>query len=147
MNQAEWKDVGSLVVSLIGRQPVPMQIFSWLLVVFLALMLIEGLRATFLPRRVAAQIRRRHLHDLEIVVPKRKQADAVVAAIPSPRRAALAAPASVRNAKRSIRIVNRRETPRPKIRRISSYFEYEAPHAARAPHIEDAAQDPVLSEI
>jgi hypothetical protein len=149
VNQAEWKDVVSLVVSLIGRQPVPMQIFSWLLVAFLVLMLIEGLRATFLPRRVVAQIRRRGSLGHEIAIPRHKHAETErVSAVPSPLRSGLAVPASVRNAKRADRTVNRREATRPKIRRMSSYFEYAgAPPEPLAPQIEPAAHDPVLGEV
>lgn len=148
MDHAAWKDVVALVVSLIGRQPVPMQIFSWLLVAFLALMLIEGLHATFLPRRVVDRIRRRGSLDRESVMPRKHAETEIMTAPSSPRRAALATSAPARNAKRAARIVNRREPPRPKIRRISSYFEYtDAPREALAPQIEIAPQDPVLSEV
>ncbi len=145
MNQAEWKDVGSLVVSLIGRQPAPMQIFSWLLIVFALLMLIEGLRATFLPRRVVAQIRRRG--PLEEEPARRTLASVAPDSAPTesvPRRFN-ASTTAARNAKRVIRTVNRHEPTRPKIRRISSYFEYAgATDGTLAPQIQNDAGDRVL---
>ena len=48
---AEWKQIWTIASAIIARQPPPIQIFLWLGVAFVALMLLEGLRASFLPRR------------------------------------------------------------------------------------------------
>jgi hypothetical protein len=147
VNQTEWKDVGSLVMALIGRQPVPMQIFSWLLIAFALLMLVEGLRATFLPRRVVAQIRRREPLETDRRLHLHAPAPATSSSTETaPRRLSIGL-GMTRNAKRSVRTINRREPPRPTIRRVSSYFEYAgAPGDQQAPHVETEAQHPALTE-
>jgi hypothetical protein len=123
MNHAVWKDVWSLVVSLIGREAPPVQIFLWLVLVFAVLMMIEGLRATFLPRRVVAQIHRRGPLPARSEMGRSTQAEPAATArnafVPRSRSMALS-----RNAKRSIRTIKRQEPSRPTIRRVSSYFEF-----------------------
>jgi hypothetical protein len=141
MNHAEWKDVFAMVASLIGRQSPPAQIFSWLLIVFVVLMVIEGLRATFLPHRVVAQIRRRN--PPEIPFAGRESASPVAAG--TPRR--LLSAATSHNTKRIVRALSPHEPPRPTIRRVSSYFEYEdGSQDGLAPQIEADTRDPVLAE-
>lgn len=146
MNHAEWKDVWSLVVSLIGRQSPPSQIFSWLLIAFALLMLVEGLRTTFLPRRVVAQIHRRNSREHEAGPPRKAASSEPMS--PAAPRAAFTATNAARNAKRSDRALNRREPVRPKIRRTSSCFEDAgAWDDALPPQTETGARDPVLAEI
>jgi hypothetical protein len=48
---AEWKDVGDLVIKLVGREPPFVQILYVLGVAFSAVMFLEGVRANFLPAR------------------------------------------------------------------------------------------------
>jgi hypothetical protein len=50
---AEWKDIWTVASEVVARQPPPIQIFFWLCVAFALLMFVEGLRASFLPRRPA----------------------------------------------------------------------------------------------
>jgi len=48
---AEWKDVGDLIVRLVSREPPFVQILYVLGAAFTAVMVLEGVRANFLPAR------------------------------------------------------------------------------------------------
>jgi uncharacterized protein YjeT (DUF2065 family) len=127
MVQADWKDVVSLAVKLIAREPPPVQIFVWLLVAFAVLMVVEGLRATFLPRRYVSQIQRRAAGSLSIPVgaerPKALSGAPISQTFEARKvRFTPAPPLLARNNRLSAAVPRRQETTKPKIRRISSYF-------------------------
>ena len=54
---AEWKDIWTVTSQVVAQQPPPIQIFFWMGVVFIVLMVVEGLRASFLPRRFRGDLR------------------------------------------------------------------------------------------
>lgn len=108
MSVAGWKDIGDLVIGLVVKEPPFVQIAIALGTAFSLLMFVEGLRASFLPRRKpnARSATARN------VQPSRPIKSAKISAI---------APAA-----NSIRIPKRGETsakphraPRPQIRRHS----------------------------
>lgn len=54
MSHADWSDVLRLTIALVAAQRTPFQIFSWLGLAFGALMFVEGVRASFFPKRAVA---------------------------------------------------------------------------------------------
>jgi hypothetical protein len=47
----EWIDTGKSAVALIQAQPLQYQVFSWLMVAFVTVMFLEGIRSSFFKRR------------------------------------------------------------------------------------------------
>ena len=53
MRTQTWTDVWNLFLDVIARESVPVQIFAGLAVAFIAVMALEGLRASFFPKQIA----------------------------------------------------------------------------------------------
>jgi hypothetical protein len=47
----EWITVGQSALGLIQAQPLQYQVFSWLMVAFIVVMFLEGIRSSFFKRR------------------------------------------------------------------------------------------------
>jgi len=46
-----WMEIGKSAVALINAQPIQFQVFSWLIVAFVVVMFLEGIRSSFFRRR------------------------------------------------------------------------------------------------
>ena len=105
MSVVGWRDIGVLIAQLVAKEPPYLQIAIGLCAAFTALMILEGLRASFLPRRTERGPSR--------IEPPSSQ----ISASPHYR----SAPANVvklhRNPKRELNIVKSHRVPRPVIRR------------------------------
>lgn len=56
MNIAAWEDLWRSAVALFAREPIEFRIGAALVAAFLALMVLEGLRASFIPRRTKTEL-------------------------------------------------------------------------------------------
>ena len=94
-----WREIGMLIAGMVAKEPPYIQIAIGLSAAFIALMILEGLRASFVPRRTYEPSIR----------------------VRSPRASFRSAPGNVakppRNPKRSDNIVKPHRAPRPTIRR------------------------------
>jgi hypothetical protein len=122
MSYAEWKDLGVHAVGLISREPPPAQIFIWLSIAFLVLMVIEGLRANFLPARRSQRGSSRALR-----VQSAMYQDATFSREASgSETASVRRPTSqLRNHKRLVGEVRRTQAFRPGIRRIPNALDWQ----------------------
>lgn len=46
-----WIEVGKSALAVINAQPIQFQVFSWLIVAFVVVMFLEGVRSSFFKRR------------------------------------------------------------------------------------------------
>jgi hypothetical protein len=108
MGVAGWQDIGVLIAQLVAKEPPYLQIAIGLCAAFTALMILEGLRASFLPRRDERghSVAARHIAP-PTASPFFRSAPANAAKLP-------------RNPKRETNIVKSHRTPRPTIRRQAS---------------------------
>jgi len=51
MSTRNWGDLWDLLIALMSREPIFVEIMFWLGVAFLAVMVLEGLRSSFFPKR------------------------------------------------------------------------------------------------
>jgi hypothetical protein len=161
MSHAGWGSVWNLVLALLRAQPVQIQILIGLAVAFLAVMVLEGLRASFLPGYRALP----HHPYIRNTVPSAPRKQAGTANTPSAEMRSVTArvPAPFRprevvrppfNLKRAKPDVSRHSTERPKIRRdtlggFADYFSqpYEQDYASQSMVTEEAAPFSQLSPI
>ena len=162
MSHAGWGNIWNLVLALVRAQPIQIQILVGLGLAFLAVMVLEGLRASFLPGYRALP----HHPYIRNTVPSesRKQTvtassapsaemRSVIARMPAPfRPREIARPQF--NLKRAKFAVSRHSAERPKIRRASlseftDYFSrsFEQGDASQSMVTEDAAPFSQLSPI
>lgn len=116
---SEWREIGALIADRVTKEPTHIQIAIGLCVAFTLLMILEGLRASFFPRRGEK-------------TPKR--------AAPRLDRALFrSAPANaskrLRNAKRHERIVKRHRALKPVIRRPAAATKPETPATGNLPQV------------
>lgn len=114
---AEWKEIWTLASAMIARQPPPIQIVVGLCAAFVALMVVEGLRASFLPRRLQDNPRPREPRCAE------EPADPSNAAQSKPTFARSQRFGVTRYRKVEEATPRRHQAFRPKIRRVSASFE------------------------
>jgi hypothetical protein len=110
-----WREIGVLVADMVAKEPPFIQIAIGLSAAFVALMILEGLRASFVPRRISEPSIR----------------------FPSARPAFRSAPGNAklpRNAKRSDNIVKPHRAPRPSIRRNTAK-KHEEPATPSLPQV------------
>ena len=127
MNHAAWGEVWNRALTLFGAEPVQFRIFAGLAAAFAAVMILEGMRVSFLP---AGWLRPRP-HDIPVTLqPKKKvslakvegpatevfEAKAATAAVGRPFRPRKMSPA--RTPKPSKVRLSRHRAERPKIRRL-----------------------------
>lgn len=117
MSIAGWKEIWTLFLKMVAAEPPMMQIAIWLGVAFGALMVLEGLRANFFPRRKSLP------PGIESAPPaassRRLQGAPASASYRAVRRFAdIAAAAPSRSLKRPTNPVSRHRAPRPKIHRM-----------------------------
>jgi hypothetical protein len=103
MGVAGWRDIGVLIAQLVAKEPPFVQIAMGLCAAFTALMIVEGLRASFVPRRTE-RARAQRSASPRPASPFFRSAPANVAKLP-------------RNPKRQVNIVKSHRVPRPTIRR------------------------------
>jgi hypothetical protein len=115
MNHAGWGDVWRVAIATIATEPVWMQLALALGAAFAAVMCLEGIRASFFPRRYAATLVRRSMPDSGVL--SRPSVDEAS----SPDRAKYGAmPRSVvKNRKLVLSSVNRHRPLKPRIQRIA----------------------------
>jgi hypothetical protein len=118
--QASWSDVWKLGLSVFAQQSIEVQILIGLAAAFCAVMVIEGLRASFFPRRRAAAIQPIAKPEQQAVFIPQPPAPQAMAIAPSQSFAAkrLAAPSP--SLKRKLSSVRRHKTTRPIIRRMAN---------------------------
>jgi len=161
MSHAGWGDIWNLGLALVRAQPVHIQILIGLGVAFLAVMVLEGLRASFLPGYRALP----HHPYIRNNVPSESRKQTVTASAPGAEMLSAIArmPAPFRpreiarpqfNLKRTKFAASRRSAERPKIRRDSlseftDYFSrsFEQGDASQSMVTEDAAPFSQLSPI
>ena len=97
-----WREIGMLIAGMVAKEPPYIQIAIGLSADFIALMILEGLRASFVPRRTPSPSR--HALRQRSATPLFRSAPGNVAKPP-------------RNPKRSDNIVKPHRAPRPTIRR------------------------------
>ena len=97
---SDWHDIGTRIVGLVAKEPPFIQIAVSLAVAFTALMILEGLRASFVPRRSQEA----DAHDRPVRSADPFAASAKVARLP-------------RNPKRHQAVVKQHLAPKPIIRR------------------------------
>jgi hypothetical protein len=107
MSHAGWVDIWNLAVARFGAEAIEGRILIGLAVAFTALMIVEGLRACFLPRRHEAD---------EPVRPKAVARQASAAPVPFRPRSEVV----VRHPKREKAAAKPHRAERPKIRRMVS---------------------------
>ena len=88
MSHAGWKDVFNLVVALIGRESAPVQIFIYVGIAFLLLMVAEGLRANFFPWRPVAPRGERRKREAPMAMSPMSEAPRVEASVGGSRKEA-----------------------------------------------------------
>ena len=123
MSHAGWDEIWKLALAQFGAQPIQFRIFAGLALAFGALMIVEGLRVSFvtghrMPARQSAPVEIRPRKKLV-----RKVAVAAahpVQAVPGPFRPRALLPAN--NPKRANDHINHHSPIRPKIRRVSREF-------------------------
>jgi hypothetical protein len=144
MSYAAWKDLGLRAVALISHEPPPTQIFIWLFIAFLALMVLEGLRANFLPaRRRNSGSGRAPKTQPAAAVERQTSTDADSFDTASLRRPV----PQLRNPKRQKADIRRTKPVRPGIRRTPNAVDWQdvsATDTVQAPLI--AAGAPILFE-
>jgi hypothetical protein len=116
MSHAEWKDVVVTAVGLINRQPTPFQIFTWLGIAFVAVLVIEGFRVNFFPARRA----------YAVPTVARAAAQGMLQDRPAQRKFQVRV-GKTHNAKKSVVATRRQSPPKPQIRRIPSLANRMAP--------------------
>jgi hypothetical protein len=110
-----WREIGMAIADMVAKEPPYIQIAIGLSVAFVALMILEGLRASFVPRRTSETSIR----------------------FPSARPAFRSAPGNEkppRNPKRSDNIVKPHRAPRPTIRRNTAK-KHEEPATPSLPQV------------
>ena len=108
---AEWKEILAIASAMIGRQSPPIQIFIWVGAAFVGLMLVEGLRVSFLPRRPWEDGRRHEAPRTHLTSALSSQGESVFV-----RARCLNATKN----RKLVRVVPRRhQAIRPKIRRVN----------------------------
>lgn len=124
--QENWSDVWKLGLSVFAHQRIEVQILLGLLAAFLAIMVLEGLRASFFIRRRGAAIPPEPEERIVFVAQAPPQAitaeapPAQIAPVQTFGARRMAAPASV---KRKMTSVRRHKTTRPIIRRMANVEE------------------------
>jgi len=111
---AEWRDIWTVAYAVVARQPTPVPIFVWLGVAFFVLMIVEGLRASFLPRRF-----RREGRLPEAMHAKELSPSSMARAKPEPIFVRAQRSGLMRNRKLVDTTPRRHQAFRPKIRRIT----------------------------
>lgn len=116
MSIAGWKEIWTVFLKMVAAEPPMLQIIIWLGVAFGALMVLEGLRANFFPRRKSPPQR------VENTPPSRQLqgSPASVSYRAFGSTAGIAASARSRNLKRPTNAVSRYRAPRPKIHRMGT---------------------------
>jgi hypothetical protein len=117
--QANWGDVWKLALSVFAQQRIEVQILLGLLAAFLAIMVIEGLRASFFPRRREAASPPAGEAEEKIVFIPQPPPQAMAAA-PSQSFAARPIAAPPPSLKRKTASIRRHKPTRPIIRRMTS---------------------------
>jgi len=113
----------SAATALIGRQPPAVQIFSGLGLAFAALMLVEGLRASFLPRRFDGNAAKKSGDATSSAQMRQEEPRTLLLS----RGIDRSRPLPPRNRKLSMDAPRRHSGMKPKIRRISSAFDLVEP--------------------
>ncbi len=118
--QANWSDVWNLALAVFSHQRIEVQILIGLAAALGALMIIEGLRASFFPRR-RAQAAIREPEETIVFIPRKPPQAAMVEAQPeiAPVQP-FAARAIAQNPKRKFADVRRHKPMRPVIRRAAN---------------------------
>ena len=117
MSGAGWKDIGDLIVALVAKEPPFVQVVIGLGAAFSALMFIEGLRASFIPRRAESKPGRNPTRRSRFAAPPKADHSQTYRSVPgrnknsNPTRDTLPG-----NAKRRESAVKPYRAPRPKIR-------------------------------
>ncbi len=108
MSTTDWREIGVLIARMVVKQPPFVEIVVCLGAAFFALMILEGLRASFVPRRAEREHGRaeRRSSKREESAPARNAMANAVRPPPNP--------------KRSMNIVKPHSPPRPVIRRDMS---------------------------
>lgn len=113
MHGAGWQDIVEGIINLVAHEPPFVQILIGLGAAFCALMVLEGLRANFVPRRSARPAKSRD----RMPPPPQRSAVAPAPQASQPYRSTTPRPGPLRNPKRSFLPLNRHRPPRPKISR------------------------------
>ena len=148
MSHAGWKDVLDLALALIARESAPAQIFIFLMLAFVALMVLEGLRANFFPWRPVAP--RRGKRQAAIVEDALAEAPRVHAAARRETASIEKRPrlqlSLARPVKRPSQGMRRQKPTRPQIKRMPPLEPSEpAPTLAFAAVNEDTPVTPVVT--
>jgi len=120
---AEWNEMWSAATALIGRQPPAVQIFGGLGLAFTALMFVEGLRASFLPRRFDGNAAKRSSVAISGVQMGQEKPRTLLLSSGVERSRAL----QQRNRKLTTDAPRRHRGMKPIIRRMSSPFDRDQP--------------------
>lgn len=104
MSVTGWRDIGVLIARLMAKEPPYLAIAIGLCVAFALLMIMEGLRASFLPRRTEHESSHREQSMPHLASADFRSAPVNIAKLP-------------RNPKRQLNVVKSHRMPRPAIRR------------------------------
>jgi len=116
MQAASWSDVWHLGLTVFAHQRIELQILIGLGAAFSALMVIEGLRANFFPRRRAEASKPATAPESVVIEPQ-----PIHQAMPPMRSFAVTQPQRMaRNPKRSVARPRTQKAPRPTIKRAAN---------------------------
>ena len=137
MSNAGWMDVRDAVLAALAAEPVWIQMALALATAFVAVMCLEGIRASFFPRRYAAMLTRKYRPDAE---PARAAESSVDGSVQPSRAVQGMNPRRVvRNRKLALSPVNPHVPLRPRIQRAAMV---KAAAEAAQPMADSPAADP-----